>query len=62
MSNLQILEQSLAVEIYEIILHHFKEQHQCLHPSVPYAAAAVSSSQLYEFGDFDFPFEEEFHE
>ena len=63
MSNLPILEESLAVEIYEIILHHFKEQHQCAHPAVPYAVA-TSSSQQYEFGDFDldddFPFEEEF--
>ena len=66
MSNLPIVGESLAVEIYQIILHHFKEQHLCLHPSVPYTAAAASSSQLYEFGDFDldddFPFEEGFHD
>ena len=33
-SNLPILEDSLPIEIFELILHHFEEEHQCINSAI----------------------------
>ena len=51
-NNLPILVNSLAIEIYEIVVHHFKEEHQCQKPVSSMATQAETEVQ-YEFGDFE---------